>query len=157
MQCLMQKKKIKIKWVISFVGLSGKNEKTPKEPQKRSVWRTINNRQLKQVLVWSTGTGAGSISADDQGLLSMNVLSFDFLVWICWCRWQHLTPIQRGSQTSVTTDVQGWFTTPSSLSDEIPLHGVITRGKTTGGHRSRSQAGTSPSLLALCCSAETWP
>lgn len=53
---------------------------------------------------------AGSISVDDQGLLPMNDLIFNLLVWTCWCRWQHLTPMQ----ISVTTDIQGWSTTHCS-------------------------------------------
>lgn len=139
-------------------------KQAPKDSQKRSVFRTINNGPLKQILVWNKEPGAGSISADDQGLLPMNGLSFNLLVWTCWCRWQHLTPIQRGSQSSVTTDIRGWSVTHCSLTDEIPLHGAfdldgkhgMTRGKTlqvTMGTGAKQP----PALPCWVCAAQMKP
>lgn len=138
----------------------GKNETNSKGLQKRSAWRTINNGQLQQILVWSMEPEAGSISVDDQGLLPMNDLIFNLLVWTCWCRWQHLTPMQ----ISVTTDIQGWSTTHCSWTDGILLHGAfgldgknaMTRGKTlqmTTGTGAKQP----PALPCWLCAAQLEP
>lgn len=65
------------------MGKTKQTSKEKKDPQERSGCRTINNGQLKEILVWNLEPGGDSISVDGQGPVPMNGLS---QVLIYWCR-----------------------------------------------------------------------